>query len=429
MTRAPSHGDPLEGLPARSKIAELILAGHPPRDTYIGWQSYRSRRGLLLPAPALSLQQWRTIPESRRADYDLFRHLTNANLPLQDTPMHDKVGKLIRRRLRGNTMKQDDPTRAGIMVSGWGNYGKTASVCSTAAVFEDHWLQMHSYLKPGTLPGTRDIHAPVLYVSTPVTATPKSLCASILGFFRAEIRKSATLPELVRQVADSLHDHGVKAMILDDVSRLRMHRADDQDVLDLIRAFMSLDVTLILTAVNIPGIGLLRESKWNKKSRQWEMPPLESTRIHGLEITQTEHRFELIELDRFRYTTPKQIQAFVNHLDGIEQHLRLLNAKRGMLTDGTMPEYLIRRTGGVVGLLGRLIEDGAQEAMDGGREVLDEELLDEIVLRREDMTNAPDEPIPPARPPAARRSSSAKRRPRNTVFDDHGPGNAEDRTG
>ncbi len=35
-------------------------------------------------------------------------------------------------------MKHDDPTRAGVMVSGWDNYGKTASVCSTAAVFEDH---------------------------------------------------------------------------------------------------------------------------------------------------------------------------------------------------------------------------------------------------------------------------------------------------
>ncbi|GGU42729.1 hypothetical protein [Streptomyces daghestanicus] len=159
------------------------------------------------------------------------------------------------------------------------------------------------------------------------------------------------------------------------------------------------------------------------------MPPLESTRIHGLEITQTEHRFELIELDRFRYTTPKQIQAFVNHLYGIEQHLRLLNAKRGMLTDGTMPEYLIRRTGGVVGLLGRLIEDGAQEAMDSGREVLDEDLLDEIVLRREEMTDAPDEPVPAATAPVARRSSGVQRRSRNTVFDDHGPRTADDRTG
>ncbi|MEV7286579.1 TniB family NTP-binding protein [Streptomyces sp. NPDC093252] len=424
MSQALSHDDPLEGLPSRAKIAELILGGRPPRDTYAGWQHYRTHCGLLVPAPVISPRQWPMIPESRQADYGLYRQLTNANLPLQDTPMHDQVGRLIRRRLRGNTMKQDDPTRAGVMVSGWGNYGKTASVCSAGAAFEDQWLELHSYLNPGALPGTRDFHAPVVYVSTPVTATPKSLCASILGFFRAPIRKSATLPELVRQVADSLHDHGVKALILDDISRLRMHRADDQDVLDLMRALMSLDVTLILTGVNISGIGLLREAKWNKKTRQWEMPPLESTRIHGLEVTQTEHRFELIELDRFRYVTPKQIQAFVDHLRGIEQHLRLLNAKPGMLTGGTMPEYLMRRTSGVIGLLGRLLEDGAQEAMESGKELIDESLLDEIVLRREGPEQAPDEPVLLAGPQTARKKATKAKRPRNTVFDDHGPAGA-----
>ncbi len=361
------------------------------------------------------------LPESRQYDYDLYRELTNANLPLQDTPMHDKVGKLIRRRLSGNTRKKNDPTRAGVMISGWGNYGKTASVCSAGAVFEKQWLELHSHLNPQALPGTRDLHAPVVYVSTPVTATPKSLCTSILGFFRAPTRKSATLPELVRQVADSLYDHGVKALILDDINRLRMHRADDQDVLDLMRAFMSLDVTLILTGVNISGIGLLREAKWNKKTRQWEMPPLESTRIHGLEVTQTEHRFELIEIDRFRYTTPEQIAAFVNHLKGIEKHLRLMNATQGMLTDGSMPEYLMRRTGGVIGLLGRLLEDGAQEAMESGKEMIDESLLDEIVLRRDAPEQPPDEPVIPAAPQTAAKKATRAKRPRNTVFDDPGP--------
>ncbi|MFF8397820.1 TniB family NTP-binding protein [Streptomyces sp. NPDC016172] len=421
MTRALSYDDPLEGLPSRARIAELILSSRPPLDTYVGWQHYRTHCGLLVPAAAISPQQWSMLPESRQYDYDLYRELTNANLPLQDTAMHDKVGKLIRRRLSGNTRKKNDPTRAGVMISGWGNYGKTASVCSAGAVFENQWLELHSYLNPKARPGTRDLHAPVVYVSTPVTATPKSLCRSILGFFRAPTRKSATLPELVRQVADSLHDHGVKALILDDISRLRMHRADDQDVLDLMRAFMSLDVTLILTGVNIPGIGLLREATWNKKIRQWEMPQLESTRIHGLEITQTEHRFELIEIDRFRYITPKQSAAFVNHLEGIEQHLRLMNAKQGMLTGGTMPEYLMRRTGGVIGLLGRLLEDGAQEAMESGKELIDESLLDEIVLRRDAPEQPPDEPVIPAAPQTSGKKTTRAKRPRNTVFDDPGP--------
>ena len=54
----------------------------------------------------------------------------------------------------------------------------------------------------------------------------------------------------------------------------------------------------------------------------------------------------------------------------IEQQLRLMDAAPGMLTDGTMPEYLYRRTNGVVGLLERLIEDGCREAIDTGAEFL-----------------------------------------------------------
>jgi hypothetical protein len=83
--------------------------------------------------------------------------------------------------LSGNTRKKNDPTRAGVMISGWGNYGKTASVCSAGAVFEKQWLELHGHLNPQALPGTRDLHAPVVYVSTPVTATPKSLCTSLLA--------------------------------------------------------------------------------------------------------------------------------------------------------------------------------------------------------------------------------------------------------
>jgi hypothetical protein len=98
------------------------------------------------------------------------------------------------------------------------------------------------------MPGTRDLHAPVAYVQTPVTGKPKSTCKAILGFYGADT-KNMDLPDLVRQVAASIRDHGTKALLLDDITRLRMHRADDQDVLDLIRAFMSMHVTLVLIGV------------------------------------------------------------------------------------------------------------------------------------------------------------------------------------
>src|SRR5208283_727251 len=157
-------------------------------------------------------------------------------------------------------------------------------------------------------------------------------------------------------------------------------RADDQDVLDLIRAFMSMHVTLVLIGVDIPGSGRLREGRPDPRTGQWTFPPSRHAGVHPLEATQTERRFDLVELDRFRYDTPAQITAWTRHLAGIEHQLRLMDAAPGMLTDGTMPEYLYRRTNGVVGLLERLIEDGCREAIDTGTECLGQAVLDNVTL-------------------------------------------------
>ncbi|AWZ10516.1 hypothetical protein DRB96_25555 [Streptomyces sp. ICC1] len=400
----------------------MILGPESHRHSFTGWQHYRTTRDQFIPPPRLTIRQYQMLPTERRSDYDIYRRLTNVNLPVQETPMLEGVTRLIDRRLQGNTLRRNSPTMPGVMVSGWGNHGKTATVCSVAAAFEDQWLDFHHHLNPESVPGTSDLHAPVVYVQTPVTATPKSLCESILNFFGPE-RWKFTLPQLIQLVADCLRDHGVKVLIIDDINRLRMHRADDQDVLDLIRALMSFNVTLILTGVNIPGTGLLREAHFSRRDRQWVLPPLETTRVHGLEVTQIERRFELVELDHFSYSTPSQIQAFVKHLRGAEAHLRLLKAKKGMLTNGSMPEYLMNRTGGVIGLLGRLLEEGAQEAMATGKENITENLLDEIIIGR-DIPAEEAGPAPtavPAEPDDGKKVTRKTRRARNTVFDDRGP--------
>lgn len=85
-----------------------------------------------------------------------------------------------------------------------------------------------------------------------------------------------------------------------------------------------------------------------------------------------------------------------------------------------MPEYLFRRTAGVVGLLERLIEEGCTEAIDTGAEKLTKDLLDAILINlgndpARDAT-AGEIPQVPAVPPRAKRG----RKPRNTVFDDTG---------
>jgi len=387
------------------------------RETVEGWRQWRLTRHAFMPAPRLSLADYRRLSPRKRHLHDLHRAATHANLPLQDTPMSLAVTRLMRSRLQTNALKHKPTTRAGLMITGGGYQGKTETACEIAAVFEDAWLDLHQQLNPHAIPGTRDLHAPVAYVQTPVTAKPKSTCEAILDFFGADHHKM-TLPQLTRSVRTSLHDHGVRALLLDDITRLKMHRADDQDTLDLLRAFMSMHTTLVLIGVDIPGSGLLREGRHDPRTGQWVFPPPAGDGPS----TQTERRFDLVHLEPFRYDTPQHIAAWVAHLAGLEHHLRLLKATPGMLTDGTMPEYLFRRTAGVVGLLERLVEDGCTEALDTGVETLTENLLDTITINLgNDPTRDPAAgeipAVPTTSPPC---STSKKRRGRNTVFDDHG---------
>lgn len=123
--------------------------------------------------------------------------------------MSAALTQVMRARLQTNALKHKPTTRAGLMITGGGYQGKTETACEIAAAFEDAWLDLHAQLAPHAIPGTRDLHAPVAYIQTPVTAKPKSTCQAILDFYGADHRKM-NLPQLTRQVRASLHDHGTR---------------------------------------------------------------------------------------------------------------------------------------------------------------------------------------------------------------------------
>lgn len=254
-----------------SAVAAILPGPVTDRETVEGWRQWRLTRHDFQPAARLSLAGYRTMSPRKRALHDLHRAATHANLPLQETPMSAAVARLMRSRLQTNALKHKPTTRAGLMITGGGYQGKTETACEIAAAFEDAWLDMHDQLNPTAIAGTRDLHAPVAYVQTPVTAKPKSTCEAILDFFGAD-HKRMTLPRLTRAVRTSLRDHGTRVLLLDDITRLKMHRADDQDTLDLMRAFMSMHTTLVLIGVNIPGSGLLREGRHDPRTGQWVFP-------------------------------------------------------------------------------------------------------------------------------------------------------------
>ncbi|MEV6867702.1 AAA family ATPase [Streptosporangium subroseum] len=412
-------------------VVPFLRAGPPPdRTRWEGWQQWRATRGTFISAPRLSLEEYAAMSPRRRALHDLHRTATHVNMRLQETPMSARVARLMRGRLQNNALNFAPGTRDGLMINGGGFQGKTETACDAAAAFEDLWRDVHRQLLPAPSSGTRDLFVPVAYCRLPVRAAPKALCKTILDIYGDPRPKN--LDDLVRAVRDAVRDHDTTALLIDDVTRLRLHREDDQDTLDLIRELMDLNVTLVLIGVDIPHSGLLRGAYIDPRTKQWVFPDVKRGKSHNdAASTQTERRFDMVDLDPFDYSTPTGITAFLEHLAGIEDQIRLFRAFDGMLTTGPMPEYLFRRTHGIIGLLRRLIEDGCTEAITSGEERLTPELLARTSIRLGNLADLdPDAgeipEIPQDVQPPQQPQKKNSRRPRNTVFDDRGDRPAAD---
>jgi hypothetical protein len=400
----------------------LFLPGPiPDRTIWDGWNRWRLTRHNFVPAPLISAEDYTRMTPRQRRLHDLHRIATHANLIIQETPMSTFVSWRVRALIENNAFNHGPDTRPGVMINGGGCQGKTETICEIIASFEDEWLALYAQ-NPDALPGTLDQHAPVAYVRTPVKATPISTCQRILDFY-GEDYKGMRQEDLIRTVKNAIYDHGTKALVLDDITRLKLHREADQDVLDLIRELMSLPVTLILVGVGIPRSGLLRDGRKDPRTGQWLFPPVKDRGKSRNDDApgQTDLRFDLIDLDRFSYDTAAGIAAWTAHLVGIEQQLRLLRSFDGMLSDGAMPEYLFRRTGGIVGLVKKLVQAGCRHAIETGLEQITVDVLDTLTLSPADLPDLdPDAGELPHIPASAAARPSKSAKPRNTVFDDRG---------
>ncbi|MFF3663896.1 AAA family ATPase [Streptomyces olivochromogenes] len=392
------------------------------RTTWEGWLRWCQTRKAFIPAPVLTAQEFALKSPRQKYLHNLHRIATHSSMPIEATPMSEKVAHAVRARVEEGAFSHKASTRGGIMVNGDGAQGKTETVCEAMALFMEEWLRLHNYKDPDAMPGTRDLVAPVAYVRCPVRATPISTCQRILDFY-GEDYKGMRLEDLIRTVKTAIIEHATKALVIDDITRLKLHREADQDVLDLIREIMSMPVTLVLVGVGIPTSGLLREGSRDPRTGEWIYLPVKdrgrSPNDHA--ASQHERRFQVVDLDPFRYSTAKEMKAWMTHLRALEGRMRLLTDTKGMLTDGDMPEYLFGRTGGVVGVLEKLIQRGLRLAIEDKSERLTKGLLNQFAITPGDMPDldagSGEQPnIPPHKP-----TPKKKPKGRSSVFDDDGP--------
>ena len=345
----------------------------PPREeitTLDGWQHFVEHRDDFQPPPLLTRAEYDQLPDAHRGLYDMAREEAIGNLPRHQTPMGEEVINKIALTLRANTVNTAPGVRPGVFVSADGGLGKSTLVREIAARFDDAQRQRAQFFPK--IAGNRDRWVPVAWLSIGSEVSIKGLCRDLLGFYGEIPRKSASASDLSALVRKVMVQCGTLLLVLDDITRLKMHREADQNAADFIRSLMETGATILGIGVDIPRSGLLNEGQASARSRRL--------------LTQTRRRFTVHALGSFTDETGDAYAAWLSHLKAVEEDLPLLDKTPGMLTDGDTPAYLLRRTGGVVGTLTRLMMEsslavlGQRPTGPGTGEYLTREILDYITL-------------------------------------------------
>lgn len=292
-------------------------------------------------------------------------------------------------------------SRPGALVSGISQIGKTTTIVEAAAEFERSWREVNS---------DSDVDDRIIADSVPVAwatctskTTIKTLCLDLLNYYGDPIpRGKPTESDLARKVKNCLYQCDTKVLVIDEVTRLKLHRENDQDVSDFIRDLMLSPATVVGMGVDIRKSAILGEGN----------NYIASTGRTGL-ATQTTHRFSLYELEPFNDATRDGLDDWRLVLADLQQQLLLLEAPDDLLI--SLSSYLYERSHGVMGWLINLVQGGCAEAIASGAETLTESLLDGITISvaADDADGAAVAAIVAASPERKR----ARKSGRNTIYD------------
>jgi hypothetical protein len=373
-------------------------------DTYASWQAFAVQSAAIKPPVVrLTRPEYEALDATQRRRLDLVRSVAVANIPKVETPMAVQAAKTIERTLRANTFNTDPGVRTGLFLSAPSSYGKSTLMRELAARFEADVREVNDYHP--LRPDYADVWVPVAWVPLSASPTITALCRRILEFFgEGHSTARATEALLTQRVLGVLRDCGTKLLVLDDITRLKMHREADVNVADFVRELQESSCTIMGLGVDVEGSGILNEGEtsWHEKRL----------------LTQTRRRFVNVTLDRFYYDTDEHIDAFTDHVTQMLRSVPLLDQPDTV--HPSLVSALYARTQGVIGPLATLITHAAIDALLTDDERITVESVQRIQL---DVASEQDQGTvlrPVAR--TVRVRPQAQRKNRNRVFDGANPG-------
>ncbi|MEW6421379.1 MAG: ATP-binding protein [Deinococcota bacterium] len=326
--------------------------------TIESWRAYVNMQEPLRPALASAAQKALWTPGDREA-YDETRRSYHRHFDPLETPdvreIHAQIGLQLWENLDAGF-----GAKAGGAVDGDATLGKTTIVAEMGKRFEHRLLREH----PVVDPQAAHLAVPVVYITLPARATPKTLNLALARFYNLllprSVRKVST-DDLNLAITEAVEDHGTQAIIVDDLHYLRLtskNRFQEeaaQVANDHLKHLANiLDVTFLYAGINLETSGLF-----------------DTDALLSADRAQTGGRFLHCKVTRFE----NRSEAWLSILEALERKVVLERLEPGTLP--ALGDYLFRRTQGGIGDVVNLIRKAANLAV-GRNETITEKMLEQM---------------------------------------------------
>lgn len=330
--------------------------------TIESWRSYVAMEEPPCPTPVGEGQKALWTP-SERGTYDEARRVYHRRFDPLETPdvreTHAQLGLQLWENLDAGF-----GAKPGGAVDGDATLGKTTIVAELGKRFERRLLREHPVVDPDMV----HLAIPVVYITLPARATPKTLNLAIARFcnlLTPESSRRVSTDDLNASIAQAVEEHGTLVMIVDDLHYLRLrskNKFQEEAALaanDHLKHLANiLDVTFVYAGIHLENSGLFDEGA-----------------LLSGDQAQTGGRFLHCRVRRFEAGS----QAWRSMLEALERKLLLERLEPGTLP--ALGDYLYQRSQGGIGDVVNLVRKAANLAVGHG-ETLSEKLLAQTKLPR-----------------------------------------------
>jgi len=291
--------------------------------------------------------EYAALSARARTAYDQQRKVFLSGGITIHTPDFMQARVSLAESMNENIHPDRDPS--GLILTGDATLGKTTATKMLMRYVHDKYVrQFPDYANHG--------HVPIVFIEVPATCTGRALMCTFAHFFGMTVARTDTMDMLRRRVVDMMDRVGTQLVVVDELHNLSAANKGNGESVDILRSLHRDVFATFLYA----GIGL-------------DTGDL----LSGERGRQIAARFTMMPIERYHPSSEDDHETWRGIIEQFEDALPLLNHKAGSLV--ALSAYLLERTNGSIGSLGRLINGTANGAV-GTTEAVTRELLDKKVL-------------------------------------------------